>query len=98
MADDLVKQQRKTAAAIPEHKRGRTAAKKLGSEHYRKITAARKTRGGGRPRKNPLVTVDNFRVRRHPGLSRQRNSNTVHFDGLPTPAVWMRKRSAVGRG
>jgi hypothetical protein len=26
-------------------------ARKLGSEHYRQMAAARKTRGGGRPRK-----------------------------------------------
>jgi hypothetical protein len=51
LADDLIKQQRKTAAAILGHKGGSTTAKKLGAEHYRQMAAARKTRGGGRPRK-----------------------------------------------
>jgi hypothetical protein len=53
LADDLIKQQRMTAAAVLGHKGGSTTAKKLGSDHYRQMAAARKTRGGGRPRKNP---------------------------------------------
>jgi hypothetical protein len=51
LADDLIKQQRMTAAAVLGHKGGSTTAKRLGAEHYRKMAAARKTRGGGRPRK-----------------------------------------------
>lgn len=51
LADDLIKQQRMTAAAVLGHKGGSTTAKRLGVEHYRKMAAARKTRGGGRPRK-----------------------------------------------
>jgi hypothetical protein len=51
LADDLIKQQRMTAAAVLGHKGGSTTAKRLGAEHYRRMAAARKTRGGGRPRK-----------------------------------------------
>jgi hypothetical protein len=51
LAEDLIKQQRMTAAAVLGHKGGSTTAKRLGVEHYRKMAAARKTRGGGRPRK-----------------------------------------------
>jgi hypothetical protein len=51
LADDLIKQQRMTAAAVLGHKGGSTTAKRLGPEHYRQMAAARKTRGGGRPRK-----------------------------------------------
>ena len=51
LADDLIKQQRMTAAAVLGHKGGSTTAKRLGVEHYRRMAAARKTRGGGRPRK-----------------------------------------------
>jgi hypothetical protein len=51
LADDLIKQQRMTAAAVLGHKGGSSTAKRLGAEHYRRMAAARKTRGGGRPRK-----------------------------------------------
>jgi hypothetical protein len=51
LADDLIKQQRMTPAAIMGHKGGSSTSRKLGPEHYRKMAAARKTRGGGRPRK-----------------------------------------------
>ena len=51
LADDLIKQQRMTAAAVLGHKGGTTTSRKLGTEHYRRMAAARKTRGGGRPRK-----------------------------------------------
>jgi hypothetical protein len=54
LADDLIKQQRMTAAAVLGHKGGSTTAKRLGVEHYRKMAAARKTRGGGRPKKKGL--------------------------------------------
>ena len=51
LADDLLKQQRMTAAAVLGRKGGSTTARKLGVDHYRKMAAARKTHGGGRPRK-----------------------------------------------
>ena len=52
LADDLIKQQRMTPAAIMGHKGGSTTSQRLGVEHYRKMAAARKTHGGGRPRKS----------------------------------------------
>ena len=51
LADDLVKNTKLTPAAILGHKGGSTTAKKLGTEHYRRMAAARKTHSGGRPRK-----------------------------------------------
>src|SRR5712692_4763072 len=51
LADDLIKQQRMTAAAVLGHKGGSTTARKLGSEHYKRMAAARKTHSGGRPKK-----------------------------------------------
>jgi len=51
LADDLIKQQRKNAAEVLGHKGGATTAKRHGAEHYRKMAEARKTHGGGRPRK-----------------------------------------------
>jgi len=51
LADDLIKQSKMTAAAVMGHKGGSTTARKLGPEHYRRMAAARKTHGGGRPRK-----------------------------------------------
>ena len=51
LADDLLKQQRMTPAAVLGHIGGSVTSRKLGVEHYRKMAAARKTRGGGRPRK-----------------------------------------------
>jgi hypothetical protein len=42
---------RLTPAEALGRKGGLTTSKKLGSEHYRAMAAARKTRGGGRPRK-----------------------------------------------
>jgi len=52
LADDLIKQQRMTAAAVLGHKGGCVTARRLGAEHYRKMAEARKTHGGGRPRKS----------------------------------------------
>jgi hypothetical protein len=52
LADDLISQQRMTAAAVLGHKGGNATAKRLGSEHYRKMAASRKTHAGGRPRKS----------------------------------------------
>jgi hypothetical protein len=51
LADDLLKQQRMTPAAVLGHKGGSTTARRLGADHYRKMAAARKTHAGGRPRK-----------------------------------------------
>ncbi len=51
LADDLLKQQRMTPAAIMGHKGGSSTMAKLGSEHFRQLAGRRKTRGGGRPRK-----------------------------------------------
>src|SRR5271156_5408194 len=51
LADDLIKQRRMNAAAILGSKGGSTTAKRLGVDHYRKMAAARRTHGGGRPRK-----------------------------------------------
>jgi hypothetical protein len=52
IADDLLKHSRMTAAAVLGSKGGSTTARKLGSEHYRQMAAARKTRAGGRPKKS----------------------------------------------
>jgi len=51
LTDDLLKHSRSNAAAMLGRKGGSTTARKLGSEHYRQMAAARKTHGGGRPRK-----------------------------------------------
>jgi len=51
LADDMLKQTRASAASILGRKGGSTTARKLGPEHYKRMAAARKTHGGGRPRK-----------------------------------------------
>jgi hypothetical protein len=51
LADDIIKQQRMTPAAVLGSKGGSTTARRLGADHYRKMAAARKTHAGGRPRK-----------------------------------------------
>lgn len=51
LADDLAKQGQVSGAVAMGHKGGSTTAKRHGSEHYRQMAAARKTLGGGRPRK-----------------------------------------------
>ena len=51
LADDLLKQQRMTPAAVLGHKGGSTTAKR-GAEYFRQLAAKRKTRAGGRPIKN----------------------------------------------
>jgi hypothetical protein len=50
LADDLLKQQRMTAAAVMGHKGGSTTAKR-GSDYFRQLAAKRKTLAGGRPKK-----------------------------------------------
>jgi len=51
LTDDLLKQERVSPAAILGHKGGSTTSRRHGPEHYRQMAAQRKTRGGGRPRK-----------------------------------------------
>src|SRR5690349_10706265 len=51
LADDLIKQAKMTPAAAMGHKGGGATARKYGSEHFRQLAAQRKTRAGGRPRK-----------------------------------------------
>jgi hypothetical protein len=52
LADDLLKQVKMPAAAQLGHKGGSTTSRRHGPEHYRQMAAARKTRAGGRPRKD----------------------------------------------
>jgi hypothetical protein len=51
LADDLLQQESVSPAVALGHKGGRTTARRHGVEHYRQMAAARKTHGGGRPRK-----------------------------------------------
>ena len=51
LTDDLLKQKQTAPAVAMGHKGGSTTARRHGSEHYRQMSAARKTHGGGRPRK-----------------------------------------------
>jgi len=51
LTDDLLKHSRSNAAAVLGHKGGSATSSRLGVEHYRRMAAARKTRSGGRPRK-----------------------------------------------
>jgi hypothetical protein len=53
LTDDFLKQAGKPAAAIMGHKGGSTTAKR-GSEYFRQLAAKRKTRAGGRPKKEHL--------------------------------------------
>jgi hypothetical protein len=50
IADDLISQAKLPAASILGSRGGSVTAKR-GSEYYRQLAAKRKTRGGGRPRK-----------------------------------------------
>ncbi len=53
LADDIGKNGKTAnAASILGHKGGATTARRHGPEHYRMMSAARKTRAGGRPRKS----------------------------------------------
>lgn len=49
--NDLIGQEKIAPAALLGHKGGSTTSKRHGVDHYRKMAAARKTLGGGRPRK-----------------------------------------------
>jgi hypothetical protein len=51
LTDDLLKQGQISGAVAMGHKGGSTTARRHGAEHYRQMSAARKTHGGGRPRK-----------------------------------------------
>jgi hypothetical protein len=51
LVDDMLSQQRMTAAELLGRKGGSTTSRRLGADHYRKMAAARKTHAGGRPRK-----------------------------------------------
>ena len=51
LVDDLIGQQRMSAAAVMGRKGGTATVKRFGSEHFRQLSAKRKTRAGGRPRK-----------------------------------------------
>jgi hypothetical protein len=51
LADDLLAHGNESSAAALGSKGGSTTARRHGSEHYRQMAAARKTHGGGRPRK-----------------------------------------------
>src|ERR1017187_2475747 len=51
LADDLLKQGQVAPAVAMGHKGGSTTARRHGAEHYRMMSAARKTHSGGRPRK-----------------------------------------------
>ena len=55
ITDDLISENSKadqSHAAALGRKGGSTTANKFGPEHYRRMAAARKTRGGGRPKIN----------------------------------------------
>ncbi|MGO8790140.1 MAG: hypothetical protein ACLQVL_22525 [Terriglobia bacterium] len=51
LAGDLLKQGTISPGVALGHKGGTSTARRHGSEHYRQMAAARKTLGGGRPRK-----------------------------------------------
>lgn len=51
LIDDLIAQTKLTPAVALGSKGGSATSRRFGPEHYRKMAAARKTRGGGRPRK-----------------------------------------------
>jgi hypothetical protein len=51
LVDDLIGQAKIAPAAVLGHKGGSATSKRHGVEHYRQMAAARKTRAGGRPRK-----------------------------------------------
>ena len=51
LTEDLIGQSKMSPAAALGRKGGSSTARKLGPEHYRQMAAARKTHGGGRPRK-----------------------------------------------
>jgi hypothetical protein len=53
LTDDLISQAKPSTAATTLGRKGGSVTAQRGSEYFRQIAAKRKTRGGGRPRKNP---------------------------------------------
>jgi hypothetical protein len=51
LTDDLLKHGKVSPAVALGHAGGTSTARRHGAEHYRQMAAARKTHGGGRPRK-----------------------------------------------
>jgi len=51
LVDDMAGQAGKTAGEVIGHKGGSVTARRFGADHFRKLAAMRKTRAGGRPRK-----------------------------------------------
>jgi len=51
LTDDLISQAKMPSASAMGRIGGATTARKYGSEHFRQLAAQRKTRAGGRPRK-----------------------------------------------
>jgi hypothetical protein len=51
LTDDLIKQTSMAPAAVLGHKGGSTTLRRHGPEHFSQMSAQRKTRRGGRPRK-----------------------------------------------
>ena len=51
LVDDLIGQQRLSAAAVMGRKGGSAVAAERGPDYFRQLAAKRKTRAGGRPRK-----------------------------------------------
>jgi hypothetical protein len=51
LVDDLIGQQRMSAAAVMGHKGGSSLAATRGPDYFRKLAAKRTNRRGGRPRK-----------------------------------------------
>lgn len=52
LTDDLLSQANKSTAATVLGRKGGTVTAQKGSDHFRKLAAMRKTRAGGRPRKD----------------------------------------------
>jgi hypothetical protein len=51
LTDDLIAQSKMPAASAMGHVGGSATARKYGSDHFRELAAKRKTKAGGRPRK-----------------------------------------------
>jgi hypothetical protein len=51
LVEDFIEQSSLTPAAVLGHKGGTMTARRFGPEHFRQLAAKRKTRAGGRPRK-----------------------------------------------
>lgn len=52
LTEDFIEQASLSPAAVMGHKGGSTTAKRFGPDHFRELAAKRKTRAGGRPRKD----------------------------------------------